>query len=64
MERESTIRDVPWDLTMRLRSLELEMLERAMTALESQKAQLILSDTVQRYLGLADDREDDEVDFS
>ncbi|KAF1945893.1 SET domain-containing protein [Clathrospora elynae] len=35
-KREATIRDVPWRLAERLRSLELEMLERAVTAFDSQ----------------------------
>lgn len=65
LERDSTVRDVPWNLSRRLQSLELAMLERAMTALESQKTQLIQSDVVQQYLGLAeDDAGNDEVDYS
>jgi hypothetical protein len=34
--REASVRDVPWRLAERLRSLELELLERAVATLESQ----------------------------
>ncbi|KAF2851739.1 SET domain-containing protein [Plenodomus tracheiphilus IPT5] len=63
--REPTVRDVPWNLAARLRELELDMLKRAVTALETQKTQLIESETVQRYLGMAGgDGDNVEVDFS
>ncbi|KAI8943104.1 hypothetical protein NX059_001134 [Plenodomus lindquistii] len=65
VKREPAIRDVPWELAARLRSLELEMLERAVAVLEAQKTELIQSDTVQQYLGLAaGEGDDNEVDFS
>jgi hypothetical protein len=34
--REASVRDIPWRLAERLRSLELELLERAVATLESQ----------------------------
>ncbi|KAH9866164.1 hypothetical protein J1614_008729 [Plenodomus biglobosus] len=65
VNQEPSVRDVPWALAGRLRSLELDMLERTMTALEAQKTRLIQSDTVQQYLVIAGgDGEHDEVDFS
>jgi len=35
-KREATVREVPWTLAERLRSLELDMLERALSTLDSQ----------------------------
>lgn len=62
------IRQGPWDLAARLRTLELDMLRRAMSSMEQQRAALLDSDTVQRYLGLiGDDKNESEgehVDFS
>jgi hypothetical protein len=66
--RSEGIRQVPWDLAARLRTLELDMLRRALSSMEQQRAALLDSDTVQRYLGLIDDdkeaSEDEQVDFS
>jgi hypothetical protein len=42
LTQELTVRDVPWKLAERLRSLELEMLERAALALDSQVRTLVL----------------------
>ncbi|KAF2686678.1 SET domain-containing protein [Lentithecium fluviatile CBS 122367] len=67
-ERGDGVRQGPWELAARLRTLELDMLQRALSTLESQRAALLDSDTVQRYLGLIDDNEnqgeDEQVDFS
>jgi len=41
--QETSVRDVPWRLAERLRSLELDLLERAGSALESQVRALFLS---------------------
>lgn len=65
VDREPAVRDVPWNLARRLRSLELEMLERAVAAFEAQKTHLIQSDTVQQYLAIANgEGVNEEVDFS
>jgi hypothetical protein len=42
LTQELTVRDVPWRLSERLRNLELEMLERAALALDSQVRTLVL----------------------
>ncbi|KAF2126801.1 SET domain-containing protein [Dothidotthia symphoricarpi CBS 119687] len=63
VKRETSIREIPWSLAKRLRSLELDMLQRAEATLESQKSTLIESEVVQRYLGMAGDDEE-EVDFT
>lgn len=42
LTQELTVRDIPWRLSDRLRSLELEMLERAALVLDSQVRTLIL----------------------
>ncbi|KAF1927711.1 SET domain-containing protein [Didymella exigua CBS 183.55] len=60
--REATIRQFPWSLASRLRNLEMDMLERATDALESQKSRLLESAVVQQYLGLGEESE--EVDFT
>ncbi|KAF2822034.1 SET domain-containing protein [Ophiobolus disseminans] len=62
-EQELTVRDVPWRLAEHLRSLELDMLKRAGSLLDSQKAKLLESKTVLQYLSMAED-DDEEVDFS
>jgi len=67
-ERSEGVRQGPWELAAQLRVLELDMLRRAMSALDDQRAALLDSDTVQRYLGLIDDEdtkgEEEQVDFS
>ncbi|KAI1516124.1 SET domain containing protein [Pyrenophora tritici-repentis] len=63
-KREATIRDVPWTLAERLRSLELDMLERALLTLDRQKAKLLDSKVVIHYLGMDEGAEDEEDDFS
>lgn len=66
-QRDVTIREVPWVLAGRLRILESEMLQVAYADFEDQKARLIQSEVVQRYLGLSGDiseGEKEEVDFS
>ncbi|KAL1593473.1 hypothetical protein SLS59_009354 [Nothophoma quercina] len=64
-QKNSTMREEPFNLAKRLRTLELEMLERAMGAFEEQKSRLLDSTAVQQYLGLGgEDREDEEVDFT
>ena len=66
-ERSEGVRQGPWELAGRLRTLELDMLQRAMSALDDERAALLDSETVQRYLGLIDDEsnaEDEQVDFS
>jgi len=40
-KREATVREVPWTLAERLRSLELDMLERALSTLDSQVSVVI-----------------------
>jgi hypothetical protein len=42
LNQELTVRDVPWKLSERLRSLELEMLQRAALALDIQVRTLVL----------------------
>ncbi|KAF1836283.1 SET domain-containing protein [Decorospora gaudefroyi] len=64
IRQTATVRDVPFMLASRLRSLELEMLKRAASTLESQRAQLLDADAVQKYLGLTGGDEDEQVDFS
>jgi hypothetical protein len=67
-ERKQGVRQGPWELAARLRTLELDMLQRAMSGLEEQRAALLDSDTVQRYLGLIDEpesrSEDEQTDFT
>ncbi|KZM22075.1 hypothetical protein ST47_g6769 [Ascochyta rabiei] len=64
-QKEASIREVPWRLAERLRKLELEMLERAIEAFETQKSKLLESAVVQQYLGLgAEGEEDEDVDFT
>ncbi|CAO2651989.1 Nn.00g002720.m01.CDS01 [Neocucurbitaria sp. VM-36] len=63
-KREASIRDVPWRLAARLRRLELEMLEHALATLERQRSSLLESQAVQRYLGMAGNEGEEEVDFS
>ncbi|KAL1655463.1 hypothetical protein SLS61_001927 [Didymella pomorum] len=60
--RQATVRPYPWSLAERLRTLELNMLEKATDALEHQKSRLFGSTVVQQYLGLGE--EDEEVDFT
>ncbi|CAN9185457.1 unnamed protein product [Alternaria sp. RS040] len=62
--RNSTMRDMPWKLAERLRSLELDMLERAASTLDSQKGKLLDTEAVIHYLGLNEGAEDEEEDFS
>ncbi|KAJ4313258.1 hypothetical protein N0V94_007031 [Neodidymelliopsis sp. IMI 364377] len=62
--KETSVREYPWSLAERLRTLELEMLERAMEALETQKSRLLESAIVQQYLGLDEEEENEEVDFT
>ncbi|KAH7385898.1 hypothetical protein BKA66DRAFT_440560 [Pyrenochaeta sp. MPI-SDFR-AT-0127] len=62
---EVSTRSTPRTLAERLRSLELEMLERAVSTLDSQKSRLFESEAVQQYLGMAGgNEEDEEIDFS
>jgi hypothetical protein len=67
-ERSRSVRQGPWELAARLHALELDMLQKAMSALESQRAELLDSDTIQRYLGLIDgnenEDEDEQLDFT
>ncbi|KAL2357221.1 hypothetical protein BJ546DRAFT_434674 [Cryomyces antarcticus] len=49
----SEVRDSVWNLTTRLRKLESALLDRAYSAFEDQKAKLVDSETVRRYLGSA-----------
>ncbi|KAF3009757.1 hypothetical protein E8E13_009537 [Curvularia kusanoi] len=64
-QKDASIRNAPWRLAERLRTLELAMLERAFEAFESQKASLLESTVVQQYLGLGgDDDGNEEVDFT
>ncbi|KAF9692861.1 hypothetical protein EKO04_009263 [Ascochyta lentis] len=64
-QKEASVREVPWRLAEKLRKLELEMLERTIEAFEIQKSRLLESATVQQYLGLgAEGEEDEEVDFT
>jgi hypothetical protein len=70
-ERSESVRQGPWELAWRLRTLELDMLQRALSTLDDERAALLDSVTVQRYLGLINDDDDEEtkgdeeqVDFS
>ncbi|KAF2628360.1 SET domain-containing protein [Macroventuria anomochaeta] len=64
-QKEASVREVPWILAERLRTLELELLERAMDAFENQKSRLLESAVVQQYLGIGGDGEgEEEVDFT
>ncbi|KAF2181986.1 SET domain-containing protein [Zopfia rhizophila CBS 207.26] len=64
-KRDLSIRETPWQLARRLRTLESEMLKKARTDFEDQKASLFESDIVRRYLGLLEEEANDEdVDFS
>ncbi|XP_014554860.1 hypothetical protein COCVIDRAFT_28166 [Bipolaris victoriae FI3] len=62
IKREDTIRELPWKLAERLRSLELDMLQRAASVFDKQRAKLLDSPTVIHYLGM--DEQEEEVDFS
>ncbi|KAF2710208.1 SET domain-containing protein [Pleomassaria siparia CBS 279.74] len=64
--RDPSIREGPWQLVGRLHNLEQKLLEDARVHLEDQKTTVFQSDAVQRYLGLANDEndEEEEVDFS
>ncbi|KAF1918517.1 hypothetical protein BDU57DRAFT_444203 [Ampelomyces quisqualis] len=63
---EMTVREIPRRLAEQLRRLELEMLQRATSALDNQKTNLLESKTVLAYLGMNSDEDADpeEVDFS
>ncbi|KAJ8111769.1 hypothetical protein OPT61_g5712 [Boeremia exigua] len=64
-QRETSIREAPWRLAERLRTLELDLLERAIEVFETQKSRLLESAVVQQYLGLDGDGEgDEEIDFT
>ncbi|KAF2470099.1 SET domain-containing protein [Lindgomyces ingoldianus] len=66
-ERDVSIREGPWQLAGRLRSLESEMLEMARDDFEDQKGTLLQSEVVKHYLGLSEERAEEgeeEVDFS
>ncbi|KAF1967888.1 SET domain-containing protein [Bimuria novae-zelandiae CBS 107.79] len=67
-EREGTVRERPWHLAARLRTLELELLRKTAEILDNKRATLLDSETIQRYLGLIDDDDDkgdeEEVDFT
>ncbi|KAJ4305825.1 hypothetical protein N0V90_001357 [Kalmusia sp. IMI 367209] len=65
--RDGTIRESPWHLAARLRTLELDMLQRTEATLNAQRSSLLDSEPVRRYLGLVehdDEGEQEEVDFS
>ncbi|KAF2029249.1 SET domain-containing protein [Setomelanomma holmii] len=49
---DASVRDVPRRLAERLRSLELDMLQRASSAFEYQKSKLLESPVVLQYLGI------------
>ncbi|KAF2867621.1 hypothetical protein BDV95DRAFT_630999 [Massariosphaeria phaeospora] len=63
-ERGPNIRDGPWNLAARLRTLELDMLHKAGNDLEDQKTTLLQSETIQKYLGGREEEEEDQVDFT
>ncbi|KAI4940008.1 uncharacterized protein J4E92_001296 [Alternaria infectoria] len=64
-KRTGTMRDMPWRLAERLRSLELDLLKRAAATLDSQKAKLLDTEAVVHYLGLdGGGEEEEEEDFS
>ncbi|KAF2748889.1 SET domain-containing protein [Sporormia fimetaria CBS 119925] len=58
--RSRSVREGPWRLAERLRSLELAMLERAKTEFEEQKLALLDSESVRSYLRLADEQEQED----
>ncbi|CAI6332648.1 unnamed protein product [Periconia digitata] len=64
----ATVRYGPQELASKLRALELSMLQKAMKTLDNEKAKLLDSETVQRYLGLIESEdegaEQEEVDFT
>ncbi|PVI05271.1 SET domain-containing protein [Periconia macrospinosa] len=66
-DASATVRKGPLELAGQLRALELQMLQKATSSLENEKAKLLDSETVSRYLGLIEEvggSAEEEVDFT